>query len=172
MAMDYFQGIVVEYLRADRSVFVNTECLIQLNPIGLPDKPHWYCDALAVDFRRSTVFLCEVSYAAAVGALVKRLGAWNAHWSKVCIALKRDCSLSTGVNWSFRPWLFVHDEGIPFLVKGISRIGTGKGESREMPDPLISTLEMVVPWKYKSWNRVGEDERKKPPSIPESMRTA
>lgn len=73
--------------------------------------------------------------------------------------LKRDCSLSSGVNWSFRPWLFVHDEGIPFLVKGISKIGTGKGESRDMPDPLISTLEMVVPWKYKTWNRVGEPWR-------------
>jgi hypothetical protein len=30
--MDYYQGVVVEYLRADRSVFVNTECCIELNP--------------------------------------------------------------------------------------------------------------------------------------------
>jgi hypothetical protein len=62
--VDYFQGVVTEYLRADRAVFVNTECCIQLNPLDNPDKsgPHWYCDAVAVNFRDSKVFLCEVSY--------------------------------------------------------------------------------------------------------------
>jgi hypothetical protein len=42
--MDYFQGVVTEYLRADRTIFVNTECLIQLDGGDPPGKGrHWYC---------------------------------------------------------------------------------------------------------------------------------
>src|SRR5260370_41944842 len=42
-----------------RFVFVNTECCIQINPADNPDRsgPHWYCDAVAADFRSKTVFL-------------------------------------------------------------------------------------------------------------------
>jgi hypothetical protein len=42
--MDYFQGVVTDYLRANRATFVNTECCIQLNPGPNPDTggPHWY----------------------------------------------------------------------------------------------------------------------------------
>jgi hypothetical protein len=32
--MDYFQGVVTEFLRADRAMFVNSECLLQLDPRG------------------------------------------------------------------------------------------------------------------------------------------
>ena len=40
--MDYFQGVVVEYLRADRAMFVNTECLVSLEPAEAPAKgKHW-----------------------------------------------------------------------------------------------------------------------------------
>lgn len=28
--MDYYQGVVLDYVRADRAVFVNPECCIQL----------------------------------------------------------------------------------------------------------------------------------------------
>ena len=56
--MDYFQGVVTEYLRADRAMFVNTEYLIQLEPGNAPAKnKHWYCDAVAVNMRDN-----EVSY--------------------------------------------------------------------------------------------------------------
>ncbi len=51
--MDYYQNVVVEYLRADRAVFVNTECCIQLDKNRNVDKTkHWYCDAVAADFRQ------------------------------------------------------------------------------------------------------------------------
>jgi hypothetical protein len=57
--MDYFQGVVTENLRADRAMFVNTECCIQLNPGANPDRtgPHWFCDAVAVNLRDEAVFL-------------------------------------------------------------------------------------------------------------------
>ena len=35
---DYFQGVVAEYLRADRGVFVNPEILLQLEPGASPKK--------------------------------------------------------------------------------------------------------------------------------------
>jgi hypothetical protein len=61
--MDYFQGVVTEFLRADRAMFVNTEYLIQLDPgTSLGKGRHWYCDALTINFKDSTVYLCEVTY--------------------------------------------------------------------------------------------------------------
>jgi glutamate synthase domain-containing protein 2 len=35
--MDYYQSVVVHYLRADRALFVNTECCIQLNQSKNPE---------------------------------------------------------------------------------------------------------------------------------------
>ena len=83
--MDYYQGVVTEYLRADRAIFLNTECCIQLNPGANPDTtgPHWFCDAVAADFRAEAVFLCEVSYARGLGALLRRFSEWNREWSKL-----------------------------------------------------------------------------------------
>lgn len=48
--MNYYESVVVDYLRADRALFVNTECCIQLNESDNPDTsgPHWYCDAVVV----------------------------------------------------------------------------------------------------------------------------
>lgn len=45
--MDYFQGVVTEYLVADRATYVNTEPLIQLDANELKKGRHWYCDAAA-----------------------------------------------------------------------------------------------------------------------------
>ena len=54
--MDHFESVVLEYLRADRALFVNSQCCIQLNPGANPDTggPHWYCDAVAVSLRNWT----------------------------------------------------------------------------------------------------------------------
>ena len=55
MTVDYYQGQVVEYLRSDRAIFVNTECCIQLREDANPKaREHWYCDAVACDFRTRT----------------------------------------------------------------------------------------------------------------------
>ena len=167
-AMDYYQGVVTEYLRADRSIFVNTECCIQLNKAENPDTsgPHWYCDAVAVDFRNEMVFLCEVSFAKGLGALLKRLAAWNTHWTGVRAAIVRDCSVPD--QWEVRPWLFIPESYVPKAVTGIARLGDHDDPERLMPDPKITTLELVTPWSYCSWNRHGECP--KPATIPDSMR--
>ena len=154
--MDYYQGVVTEYLRADRAIFVNTECCIQLNPSSNPDctGPHWFCDAVAVNLRDKEVFLCEITYSKTLSALVKRLSSWAATWGPLRSALSRDC----GVNheWPVRPWLFVPNDLrilLDLKLLKIMNVGNGAGQ---MPRPKITNLEDVTPWKYASSNRQDE----------------
>jgi hypothetical protein len=95
--MDHFESIVLEYLRADRSLFVNSQCCIQLNPGDNPDTsgPHWYCDAIAVSFKRQAAYLCEITYATPPTSLMKRLTAWNKDWGLLREALFRDSGVPT-----------------------------------------------------------------------------
>ena len=148
--MDYYQGVVVEYLRADRAVFVNTECCIQLNPGKNPDVtgPHWYCDAVALDLRRRIVLLCEVSYSSSLAALLSRLGDWSENWSGVRAALIRDCLVES--TWTVQPWLFVPNARREGLQRKLALLCEPRSA---MPMPLITDLENVVPWKYAAWNR-------------------
>ncbi len=158
--MAFYENVVADYLRADRSVFVNTECCIQLNEGNNPDTsgPHWYCDAVAVDLGTSTIFLCEVTYASQLSGLSNRLTGWNENWGGVCQALSRDCNVPN--HWPVRPWLFIPEELIPKLLAKLDNL-------EELPLPRVTTLEMVQPWKYVSWNRKGEAQ--KPTAIPQNM---
>jgi hypothetical protein len=84
-----------DYLRADRALFVNTECCIQISPGHNPDKDtHWYCDAVVADFRSETVFLCEISYSVQLTALIKRLKSWHDNWDGIRNALIEIYSLT------------------------------------------------------------------------------
>jgi hypothetical protein len=99
--MDYYESVVIDYLRADRALFVNTECCLQISPGHNPDKgTHWYCDAAAADFRSETVFLCEISYSLTLATLIKRLKNWNDNWDGVRDALSRESHIPT--NWLAR----------------------------------------------------------------------
>ena len=151
--MDYFQGVVTEYLRADRAVFVNTECCIQLNPGANPDTsgPHWYCDAVAVDHRKHEIFLCEITFAKSLSALQTRLTGWAANWPGVLAALVRDSALPS--DWPVRPWIFVPEKlrtSLEDKIRRVSNVGTGAGQ---MPFPKVTALEATMPWEYCSWNR-------------------
>jgi hypothetical protein len=162
--VNYYETVVIDYLKSDRAVFVNTECCIQLNPGENPDTsgPHWYCDAVAVDFRNSQVFLCEISYSAQLRDLAKRLKGWHENWAKVCVSLKRDCALPE--SWPVRPWIFVPGELVPLLLR---RLDQFQGGQQLNFLPRITPLEMVQPWCYRSFNRIGE--LAKPSAIPETM---
>lgn len=164
--MDYYQTVVLDYLRADRSLFLNPETCIQLNPHANPDLsgPHWYCDAVVADFHKKRILLVEISYAAELGSLKKRLLEWNLHWREIRVALHRDCFLP--VEWDIIPWLFIPKDRQEMLVHWI--------ESHAMStqgfklNPLLTHLESVQPWKYCSWDRTIKDE--KPDTIPLRMR--
>jgi hypothetical protein len=163
--MDYFQQVVIHYLRANRATFVNTEFCLQLNAADNPDQsgPHWYVDAVAIDFSSEKIFLCEISYAQNLNGLVKRLNAWHADWPRIPKALVRDAQLP---DWPVRPWLFVPEKLIADLHRGLAPL-IGGPEPR-LPVPRITTLEMTQPWRFWSWNRKGEAP--KPGSIPVPMR--
>lgn len=147
---DFFQGVVAEYLRADRAMFVNPEILLQLDPGASPKKGrYWYCDLLAVSLREKAVYLCEVTYSSSVSALIRRLDAWRAHWSELRVALKRDCGVDP--NWSLSPWVFLPEGRKPVYDRKLASLGHLK--SPGMPQPKITFLEQVVPWKYCTWDR-------------------
>jgi hypothetical protein len=155
--MDYYEGIVIDYLRADRAVFVNTQCCIQVNPGHNPDitGSHWYCDAVVADFRSETVFLCEISYSAKLPALIKKLRHWRDNWESIQLALARESHLPKDWLARLRPWLFVpEEECTPSLLTELAGIGNGSPGFI----PMITPLEMVQPWRYCSWDRIGEIE--------------
>lgn len=162
--MNFYENVVVDYLRADRSLFINTQCCIQLNAADNPDTsgPHWYCDAVAADFQNRTIFLCEISYGAQLSDLTKRLRAWHEDWARVRSALTRDNHLP--MDWPVRPWIFIPEAAISILLK---RLGQIASSGPLLFDPRVTPLEMVQPWRYRSWNRIGEAD--KPSEIPVSM---
>lgn len=145
--MDYFQGVVTEYLVAEKSTYVNTELLIQLDS-GVPAKGrYWYCDAAAVNFSEKTVYLCEVTYSKTMSSLAKRLLAWNENWDELVFSMRRDSKIPN--DWSIQPWAFIPEQYHSSLKNKIASI---EAESR-MPYPRITYLESVVPWKYVTWDR-------------------
>ena len=104
--LDYFQGVVTEYLRANRAVFVNTECLIQLDEGDKQFKDrHWYCDAMAVNFKDKAIYLCEITYSGTMQSLVGRLQAWQSNWAELTAAVIRDSG--TPRDWTVQPWVFI-----------------------------------------------------------------
>lgn len=169
--MDYYQGVILEYLRADKALFVNPECCIQLNDAANPDNSgkHWYCDLLAVDLRTHTVWLGEVSYSRSLGALLRRLREWNEHWNSLKAALVRDSKIDP--TWQVRPWLFVPSACLDTAVPRIHKILQTAQSQESMPPPRITTLEAAAPWNFVTWNRIGERDDLKPASIPPEMRT-
>ncbi|MEQ5844428.1 hypothetical protein N0A02_33780 (plasmid) [Paraburkholderia acidicola] len=157
--MDYYQGIVTEYLRADRAMFVNTECCIQLNPGANPDRsgPHWYCDAVAINLRDRQVFLCEISFSSSLSDLGKRLNAWHSNWQALRLALARDLYIDP--SWPVTPWAFVPQELFPTLGRRLASTYASEATlTEQMSYPKVTALEEVVPWKYRSWNRTPAPE--------------
>lgn len=151
--MDYFQGVVTEYLRARRTQFVNTEYMINLDADGIYKKDrHWYCDAVAVDFADATVYLCEITYSKTLNAIAARLQSWCNHWPELVDSVRRDSSLSG--EWRVIPRVFVPEALAPLLdrrIKALSRPSSSTS-ALQMPEPMVTPLEQVLPWMYRSWN--------------------
>jgi|ERR1700724_1134791 hypothetical protein len=162
--MDYYENVMVHYLRSDRAIFVNSESCIQLNQASNPDKSglHWYCDAVAADFRNQTIFLCEISYGKGLTKLRDRLKGWHDNWEKVCFALMRDSFVNK--DWPVRPWIFLPEEFVPLLMRRFNEISAGQPLKFA---PRVTPLEMIQPWRFQSWNRIGE--MAKPATVPEAM---
>lgn len=149
--MDHFESVVVEYLRADRSLFVNSQCCIQLNAGQNPDTsgPHWYCDAVALSLKAQAAYLCEITYANPPNSLFKRLTGWDKDWPLLRVALERDSGVPA--SWSLTPWIFVPQALVPRVDSFLATLSLS-----EMPRPRITHLESIMPWHYRSWDRSTE----------------
>lgn len=150
--MDYFQGVVTEFLRADRSVFVNTEYLIQLDEGDKQFKDrHWYCDAIAVNFKEKAIYLCEISYSASLQSLMSRLQAWETNWQELNKSVIRDSRVPN--NWAVRPWVFIPEKCRVVFDRKMALMKPKPDVERQMPRPRITYLESALPWEYPSWDR-------------------
>lgn len=141
--MDYFQGVVSEYLRADRACFINPEFWLRgsLDRSKQHDSPHWFIDVLAVHMRLKRVFLCEVTYAKKAPALIKRLQSWREHWPIILQTLREDACVP--VDWPVHPWLFVPQRELASLQLIAKELHQGC---------RFTELEKVVPWQYQTWD--------------------
>ena len=145
--MDYYQGVVADYLAADTKMFVKPEGLIRISPDGpLLKGEHWYCDILAVSFRDPKVaYLCEVTFSRTLDALATRLREWHTHWAAIRQAVAHDNGLA---GWSLRPWAFVRRDCFDVLTREVDKFFDPSGSSDQMPRPIVTALEDVGPWLY------------------------
>lgn len=156
--MDYFQGVVMEYLRADRSCFVNPEFWIRGNLTSPHEKPHWYVDVLAVSMREKAVYLCEVTYARQPRALLLRLQSWKQHWDLINQTLKADTFIDQA--WPVLPWVFAPTQTLNIIKPELLKL---------FPAGRTMDLERVLPWLYCTYDRKpdardeGEQDRPTPP---------
>lgn len=150
--MDFFQGVVTEFLRADRAAFVNTEYLIQLDTGNAPAKGrHWYCDAVTVNFRDQSIYLCEITYSTTLSSLLGRLQAWAANWGAIRVSLVRDSDLPA--SWNVQPWVFIPQNSEGRLRERLAKQLPPQADAACMPLPRVTHLESVTPWRYRSWDR-------------------
>jgi hypothetical protein len=155
--MDYFQGVVMEYLRADRSCFVNPEFWIRGNLERPHERPHWFVDVLAVSMRDKAVYLCEVTYAKQPRALARRLHSWRQHWEVINETLKHDAFIDK--EWPLVPWVFAPPTTLDFIKVELFKL---------FPEARTTNLETVLPWLYCTYDRKPEahDEPKEVRPVP------
>jgi len=151
--MDYFQGLVNDYLRARRSLFINTEFMISLDEGSKPKQGrHWYCDALAVDFKAKHLYLCEITYSATMQSLLTRLQAWRNHWGELTSSLFRDTGAPA--DWAVTPWVFLPKKYESDFRKKLALNHKTVESEVPMPEPRITHLEATLPWEYLlTWDR-------------------
>jgi hypothetical protein len=167
--MSQYESVVVEYLRADKSLFLKSDFFIQIRDVQNPARlgPSWYFPIVAADFHKEAILICEVSYSQSLGGLYKRIEGWSNHWHQLCEALCHELNIPK--TWPIRPWLFIPDDSIPRVVKKIDGVRFANPGVAFFPDPIITPLEMVQPWKYNSLARQGE--KSKPDTIPHAMKS-
>ncbi|HQU03486.1 MAG TPA: hypothetical protein PLT25_02090 [Acidocella sp.] len=135
--MDYYQGVVTEYLVKNKSVFINPEYELALNPNQKihPKGTSWVIDILAVDFVQEAVFLCEVTYSRTQHALVHKMADWADRWSEISTAVRHQTHVPE--YWRILPRVFVPKEFRDTFAAKVHQA---------WPELEIIALEDVAPW--------------------------
>jgi len=104
--MELYEQLVTWYLTKDRHVFVSPQYSIR------GEKGEWACpDVVALDFRRRTVIVAEVSTGWRTKALLEKVKNREAQW----IEKLRTQLLSLNViddAWTFEVWVFVREHAV------------------------------------------------------------
>jgi hypothetical protein len=141
--VEYFQSVVAEYMQRDCATFINTEFfLVHKNKPNEKGPPEWLVDILAINMREQCAYLCEISYAAKLSSLLKRLQEWHKSWDLVKKTVHARAHLPA--NWKIRVLLFVPPKEIEKLKLRLP--------SFEPPAEIVS-LEKTIPWDYNRWPR-------------------
>lgn len=148
--MDHYKTVVMDYLQADRALFVNNTFCIQIDK---PDKPEktgqpFSCDAVAIDLRHGAVYLCQAAFEHKLQFLMKKLCAWSTNWESIKAALQRDSRVPA--KWRIHVWLFIPKDTIEMLDGELERLRTTIGSRFKVK---ITALEDVQPWRATSWER-------------------
>lgn len=140
--MDYYQGVVQDYLTADRRVFISPEYLIELDEGRATVKGRsWFVDILAVDLSQNSVTLCEVTLSKTPDALLKRLRQWSSAWLEVQQRITSTSQLPLGMAFGVRVFTPGHDELAARLEERL------KKEQLAFV-PTVTRLEDIAPWLY------------------------
>ena len=151
--MDPYKNVVIEYLQADRAVFVNAECCLRAECAGDSEKsgPSCTCDAVAVDLRHGAVYLCETAIENKLIPLINKLTAWTRNWDCIKTALQRDCKVPA--SWRVHVWLFVPRDSIELLDAKLEHLRQTAGSKFKVK---VTALEDVQPWRSSNWQRCEE----------------
>jgi hypothetical protein len=98
---------------------------------------------MAVNMKEQAAYLCEATFSQSLGALSKRLLAWDERWPLICQAIRQKSAIPE--SWLIQPWLFIPKERKQALLARL--------HCSQMPQPRITWLESVVPWNYNSDER-------------------
>jgi hypothetical protein len=154
---DFGQNAVVNYLRANRSIYTNTEYCLSLDHGKMLSKRYWHSDVLVVAFHVKTIFLTEISFAKPPSLLMKRLQKWHNHWGEIPTLIIEDAKMDLPFPpWQVRPWIFVPKNQVPYIQKRLAQMF--KVEQRFKP--IITATEMVQPDRF-NWRHVSEDPDQK-----------
>jgi len=151
--MDHYKTLVLDYLQADRAVFVNAECCLRAEHAEEPDKTglNCTCDAVAIDLRHGAVYLCETAIEHKLLSLINRLTAWTRNWDCIKAALQRYCKVPP--NWRVHVWLFVPRESIGLLDAKLEHLRQSAGSRFKVK---VTALEDIQPWRASTWERCEE----------------
>jgi hypothetical protein len=148
--MEHYKSVVMDYLQADKAVFVNAEYCVRFPEPGDPEKleHHCACDAVAVDLRHGAVYLCETAFEHKLQSLMKKLSAWTRNWEAIKSALQQDCKVPA--SWRVHVWLFVPRDSIQGLDGKLEQLRHTIGSKFKVK---ITALEDVQPWQSSNWER-------------------
>jgi hypothetical protein len=151
--MNHYKTVVIDFLQSDRAVFVNAECCLELGELTDPDKAarRCSCDAVAIDLRHGSVYLCEATFERNFQALIKKLSAWTRNWDSIKNALQRDCRVPA--NWRVHVWLFTPRDSVEMLDAKLEHLRHTVGSEFKVK---ITALEDVQPWRASNWTRSEE----------------